>query len=178
MSSLRSDWLVSLWCHRIVGHCFRRDPCGRKGDKSKNKLASLGLRWKSLLICGSNLPLLLFSLRFLAKAANARSTSASNSRVRSASLRSWAQPCWFYRVTRGFQRAVVKNRSDRKHHYSRSGVSTSRRSYIRHGLKGYHRANNEIGFFLEQYQKNCQCKKRCPCNAAERDIPWLRQTNR
>ena len=25
-----SDWLVSLCCHRIVGHWFRRDTCGKK----------------------------------------------------------------------------------------------------------------------------------------------------
>ena len=85
-----SDWLVSLRCYRIVGHCFGRDARKQNG-KCKKKVASLGVRWMYFLICGSSLHLsLLSSLFFSDVSSNVRATATSSTSLNSGS-RFWLQ---------------------------------------------------------------------------------------
>ena len=74
-------------------------------------------------------------LRFLVTATNARTTATSHSCDSFGILVFEGEACWFYHVTPGFQWSAVNSRSDRRHTFSRSGLSTNWRSYIQNSLK-------------------------------------------
>ena len=97
---------------------FRTRRAGKKTPgKCQKKLASLGMREKYLLICGSSLHLSLLSSSgffFLAMAANIRTTPTSpKSRDSDPRFGGILVVLWPSHVSR--RRSAVKNRCDRRH---------------------------------------------------------------